>query len=792
MVKISASDSPNSSPSRIPRARRSLSSVFDNIPDTKIYSKEDQQYQGGAANCLDSVDVVMVVNNNNNNGGVGGGGVVVAGVGTAAENGEILNSSGTMVPSDSSAANGGSTGGVPKAILQCRANSHPFQDRTLILEQPVKIGRSVGRARVTVGNAIFDCKVLSRNHALLWYENGKFYLQDTKSSNGTFVNNQRLSKGSEESSPREVCSSDVLQFGVDVMENSRKVTHGCIIATLKLFLPDGKEAKASPTITNSDPSTMGNLTLPTPDLYQLNRYIKEALAREQLLETKLAHLQRLVGETETASSDAWKSLIDEDRLLTRVEILESQLSTYGKGMNEDKLREETKRLMEEKEEYQERAKDTLKKLVNEKLEAVKKLQDVEKTLSNTEDEYASLRELYEGHFEENKRLAEEVDRLTKELETVKAKLPPPEAEASISNSKDASELASNNTMDESADVIKSNIEPHNESEVETNNSSEPTSTSSSSAIPVSSHSEAASITSLSSSSADIGGVISNVAIVADKNDILNASTDTLSVWSTPSEAGESDPNQDQLQETAEKYEVLKRDNEAVNNELIEVQQQLCEALKLLDEKCRLLDDLELVTVNSKNSNNSATTSSNSTIATTGENPPAPPPRIRHVNVGSSELKETKVDENSDDEHQQAQPDFTKEGEVRKLLEDRQVLEAENKRLQSEVSSHLQVIEEYEAAMQGSSTSTLMNTSSSANLEKSLLEAESKISELLKVKEKYAEVNEENSKMATSMSELREEMNLMGWQTKAATVCAIVPVAVVLLAFLVSYLPGMSG
>ena len=50
----------------------------------------------------------------------------------------------------------------------------------------------------------------------------QFYLQDTKSSNGTFVNNQRLSKGSEESVPREVCSGDIVQFGVDVMENSRK------------------------------------------------------------------------------------------------------------------------------------------------------------------------------------------------------------------------------------------------------------------------------------------------------------------------------------------------------------------------------------------------------------------------------------------------------------------------------------------------------------------------------------------------------------------------------------------
>jgi len=49
-------------------------------------------------------------------------------------------------------------------------------------------------------------------------------MQDTKSSNGTFVNNQRLSKGSEESPPREVCSADIVQFGVDVMENTRKGT----------------------------------------------------------------------------------------------------------------------------------------------------------------------------------------------------------------------------------------------------------------------------------------------------------------------------------------------------------------------------------------------------------------------------------------------------------------------------------------------------------------------------------------------------------------------------------------
>ena len=50
----------------------------------------------------------------------------------------------------------------------------------------------------------------------------QFFLQDTKSSNGTFINNQRLSKGSEESQPRELFSGDVVQFGVDVLENARR------------------------------------------------------------------------------------------------------------------------------------------------------------------------------------------------------------------------------------------------------------------------------------------------------------------------------------------------------------------------------------------------------------------------------------------------------------------------------------------------------------------------------------------------------------------------------------------
>lgn len=63
-------------------------------------------------------------------------------------------------------------------ILACQPNSHPFQERHISLLEPVKIGRSVARARPASNNGIFDCKVLSRNHAVVWYENGKVRLRE--------------------------------------------------------------------------------------------------------------------------------------------------------------------------------------------------------------------------------------------------------------------------------------------------------------------------------------------------------------------------------------------------------------------------------------------------------------------------------------------------------------------------------------------------------------------------------------------------------------------------------------
>ena len=59
------------------------------------------------------------------------------------------------------------------AIFTSRPNSQDFQERRIQLSESVKIGRSVAKVKSSANNLIFDCKVLSRNHAIIWYEGGK-------------------------------------------------------------------------------------------------------------------------------------------------------------------------------------------------------------------------------------------------------------------------------------------------------------------------------------------------------------------------------------------------------------------------------------------------------------------------------------------------------------------------------------------------------------------------------------------------------------------------------------------
>lgn len=64
---------------------------------------------------------------------------------------------------------------TPKIVLTPQERSHYFNRRECVANEPLKVGRSVDRRRISPNNLIFDCRVLSRNHAQIWFENGKVF-----------------------------------------------------------------------------------------------------------------------------------------------------------------------------------------------------------------------------------------------------------------------------------------------------------------------------------------------------------------------------------------------------------------------------------------------------------------------------------------------------------------------------------------------------------------------------------------------------------------------------------------
>ncbi|XP_010873018.1 sarcolemma associated protein a isoform X6 [Esox lucius] len=158
------------------------------------------------------------------------------------------------------------------------------------------------------------------------------------------------------------------------------------------------------------------------ELFQLSQYLQEALHREQMLEQKLATLQRLLTSTQEASENSWQALIDEDRLLSRLEVMGNQLQAYSKIQTEDGVRKELVALQEDKHNYETTAKESLRRVLQEKIEVVRKLSEVERSLSNTEDECTHLKEMNERNQEELRELANKYNGAVNEIKDLTDKI----------------------------------------------------------------------------------------------------------------------------------------------------------------------------------------------------------------------------------------------------------------------------------------------------------------------------------------------------------------------------------
>ncbi|KAJ1854902.1 hypothetical protein LPJ73_002406 [Coemansia sp. RSA 2703] len=79
----------------------------------------------------------------------------------------------------------------------------------------LKVGRFTEKVSQQMSRIAFKSKVVSRSHAEIWTEGGQFFIKDTKSSSGTFLNHMRLSPPGVESRPHPLHDGDILQLGVD-------------------------------------------------------------------------------------------------------------------------------------------------------------------------------------------------------------------------------------------------------------------------------------------------------------------------------------------------------------------------------------------------------------------------------------------------------------------------------------------------------------------------------------------------------------------------------------------------
>ena len=126
------------------------------------------------------------------------------------------------------------------AILALLPMTGTFERKQIVVPfspEVLRIGRQTNAKTVpTAVNGFFDSKVLSRQHAEVWAErNGKIWIRDVKSSNGTFVNGNRLSPENRDSEPHELHEQDTLELGIDIVsEDQKSIVHHKVSAKVEL------------------------------------------------------------------------------------------------------------------------------------------------------------------------------------------------------------------------------------------------------------------------------------------------------------------------------------------------------------------------------------------------------------------------------------------------------------------------------------------------------------------------------------------------------------------------------
>lgn len=119
----------------------------------------------------------------------------------------------------------------------------------------LKLGRQTSAKTIPApDNGYFDSRVLSRQHAEVWADRatGKVWIKDAKSSNGTYINSQRLSSDNTESKPHELRKNDILELGIDISnDDGSSLVHRKISAKVERISIMSLQSDALPAANSS-------------------------------------------------------------------------------------------------------------------------------------------------------------------------------------------------------------------------------------------------------------------------------------------------------------------------------------------------------------------------------------------------------------------------------------------------------------------------------------------------------------------------------------------------------------
>ena len=121
------------------------------------------------------------------------------------------------------------------------------------------------------------------------------------------------------------------------------------------------------------------------------------------------------------------------------------------------------------------------------------------------------------------------------------------------------------------------------------------------------------------------------------------------------------------------------------------------------------------------------------------------------------------------------------------------LRLELRKVEEERENLRQDVERLTAVNSGGSSSSDLNASSSSSLLNTSMtvETEERINQLLKVKEKFVEISADKSQLEQSFQELEKEVETLSLQSQTATACCLIPLAILILAVIIAYLPILA-